>query len=1206
MRKTPHRQWQFWIDRGGTFTDIVAIDPAGVVHTRKLLSENPEHYEDAALQGIRDFLGLGSDAPIPADAIAAVKMGTTVATNALLTRSGEPTALVTTKGHGDALRIAYQNRPDIFAREIKLPEMLYSDVVEIAERVNAEGEILIPLDERATHKALQVLYDEGICACAICFMHGYKYPDHERRVADIARKIGFTQVSVSHEVSPLIRFVGRGDTTVVDAYLSPVLHRYIDHVAGALGGVRLLFMQSNGGLVAAKKFAGKDAILSGPAGGVVGAVRTAAAEGFDKIIGFDMGGTSTDVCHYAGELERSHESIVAGVRVCVPMMAIHTVAAGGGSILTAEAGRLRVGPESAGAVPGPACYRRGGPLTITDCNLILGKLDPAFFPNIFGQNGDAALDLAAAQVRARVLADSLGIDDVRELVHGGISIAVENMARAIASITTARGVDVADYTLCCFGGAGAQHACLVADSLGVRRVLIHPYAGVLSAYGMGLAEILWLHEQAIEAPLVEGIGGRLNAAFTRLDAKGRAALASEAKGAITARYRIQLRYEGTDSTLDLSYDPAHTLRQLIEHFEVTYEARYGFSESDRTIVVQSLSLELGLAEANYEDAHALAAGPVADAMELAAEATLYGFDAVQHSACEHQVRRYMRAHIMPGQCIDGPALIIEPNSTIVIEAGWQMRMRDSGALVLERMVALGDAHPGGATLDPVRLEIFNNRFMAIAEHMGVLLQKTAHSVNMKERLDFSCALFDGNGALVANAPHVPVHLGSMGASVVAVIEEMRGDMCEGDVYVLNDPYRGGTHLPDITVVRPVFNEHGVERFYVAARGHHADIGGITPGSMPPDSTTLGEEGLLIRVQKLIDRGRFCEHAMRNLLASGVYPARNIEECLADLRAQAAATAAGAAALEALVAREGIEVVEAYMSHVQNNAETAVRERIDELVDGTFKVPLEGGGIIALTIRVDHAARSACIDFSGSSGVLKSNLNAPAAVARAAVLYVFRCLVDRPIPLNEGCLRPLEIILPEHSVLNPVPPAAVVGGNVETSQAVVDALYGALGLMAASQGTMNNLTFGDAVSQYYETICGGTGAGPDFAGQSAVQSHMTNSRLTDPEVLESRFPVLVEYFAIRQGSGGVGAYTGGDGVIRRLRFLKSMEAAILSSRRTSAPHGLAGGADGAMGDNRLIYTDGAIEPLAAAVRIRVEPGQAIEIRTPGGGGYGKIS
>jgi 5-oxoprolinase (ATP-hydrolysing) len=1201
--------WQFWIDRGGTFTDVVARTPDGALVTKKLLSENPERYRDAAIEGIRAILGLGPDAPLPSQAIDAVKMGTTVATNALLERKGERTLLVITKGFGDALRIGYQNRPKLFARHIVLPALLYERVVEIEERISASGEVLMPLDLEAARAALQSALDAGIRAAAIVFMHGYRFPEHERRVADLAREVGFTQVSASHRVSPLMKLVSRGDTAVVDAYLSPILKRYVDQVASELGGVRLLFMQSNGGLADARRFAGKDAILSGPAGGIVGAARTAERGGFGKIIGFDMGGTSTDVSHYAGEFERSFETLVAGVRMRAPMMIINTVAAGGGSICSFDGARYRVGPESAAANPGPACYRRGGPLTVTDCNLMLGRLQPDYFPALFGPSGAEKLDRTVVEEKFAALADEIArtTGDRRRpeaVAAGFLKIAVENMANAIKQISIERGYDVTEYTLCCFGGAGGQHACLVADALGMKRVYIHPLAGVLSAYGMGLADLRTLKEQAVEARLAPALMPELAATLDRLAAEGSAEMRAQGihEGRITVLKKAHVKYEGTDSPLVVAHG---ALDEVILAFEAAHRQRYGFVMEEKPLVVEAVSAEIVGATDTAED-QVYDMPPSPGLPQPLARVALFTEGALREAPV------FDRDALRPGQALDGPAIIAEATATTVIEPGWRARLDRRRYLVLERVTPPQRRAAVGTGVDPVMLEVFNNLFMAIAEEMGVALQNTAYSVNIKERLDFSCALFDRTGSLIANAPHLPVHLGSMGESVRTIIRSRgagadRRGMKRGDVYVLNAPYNGGTHLPDVTVIMPVFAADPAAdavHFYVASRGHQADIGGTTPGSMPPDSTSVEEEGVLIDDFLLVDAGRFRETETVALLESGRYPARNAMQNIADLKAQVAACAKGGEELNRMVGHFGRDVVEAYMRHVQDNAAEQVRRAIDRLGDGAFAYGMDDGGVVKVRVTIDRANRRATIDFTGTSPERPTNFNAPTAVCMAAVLYVFRTLVDDDIPLNGGCLAPLDIVIPPGSMLSPRYPAAVVGGNVETSQCITDALYGALGTMAAAQGTMNNFTFGNARHQYYETICGGSGAGPGFDGADAVHTHMTSTRLTDAEVLEWRYPVLVESFSIRRGSGGDGRWKGGDGVVRRIRFREAVTAAILATRRTVAPFGLMGGAPGALGRNWVERANGTRVEFGGTHKIDMGPGDVYVIETPGGGGYGK--
>ncbi|HEY4345631.1 MAG TPA: hydantoinase B/oxoprolinase family protein [Parvibaculum sp.] len=1188
-------RWDFWIDRGGTFTDIVARAPGGRLIAHKLLSENPGRYEDAALQGIRDLLGLPENAPLSSACIGAVKMGTTVATNALLERKGERVLFLTTKGFADALRIGYQNRPHLFRLKIEKPDMLFESSVEVSERLTTEGDVLTPFDEEETRHTLATAYANGIRAVAICFMHGYRYPAHEEIAARIAQEIGFTQISASHLVSPLMKFVSRGDTTVVDAYLSPILRRYVDRVSSALGAeTRLFFMQSSGGLTDASLFEGKDAILSGPAGGVVGAVETARLAGLPRIIGFDMGGTSTDVCHYDGELERSFETEVAGVRMRAPMMQIHTVAAGGGSILHFDNMRLRVGPDSAGANPGPAAYRLGGPLTVTDANVMVGKLMPNFFPRVFGPAADEMLDAEAVRARFAALATEIGRPP-EETAEGFIRIAVENMAQAIKKISVQRGHDVTGYALACFGGAGGQHACLVAGALGMSRVFFHPLSGVLSAYGMGLADIRAIRERAIEAALDEAGLAIVAEAIAALGAEARAEVERQdiAAAGIALLPRLHLRYAGTDTALIIDHGPLAMIRA---NFEAAHRKRFGFIAEEKPVIIEAVSVE-----AVGKDANIVEEPDSAAQSRITPEPTLITSIFTEGAWRDAPVHR--REALAPGNALTGPAIIIEPHQTIVIEPGWSAEVTPLNHILLTRHEAKYRAHAIGTEADPVMLEIFNNLFMSIAEQMGFTLEKTAYSVNIKERLDFSCAVFDRSGGLVANAPHMPVHLGSMGASVRTVIEQ-NADMNPGDVFVLNAPYNGGTHLPDVTVVAPVYDETNTTRlFYVAARGHQADIGGISPGSMPAHSTTVEEEGILIDNFRLVERGHFREAEMRALLSSGRWPARNPDQNIADLRAEIAACEKGAHELRKMVRDFGLDVVEAYMRHVQDNAEESVRRVIGKLKDASFEQEMDDGSVIRVKVTVNHESRSAKIDFTGTSVELKSNLNAPSAVARAAVLYVFRCMVDDDIPLNEGCLKPLDIVIPEGSMLAPRYPAAVVGGNVETSQAVTDALFGAFGVMASAQGTMNNLTFGNDKYQYYETICGGAGAGPAFDGADAVHTHMTNSRLTDPEILEWRFPVILESFSIRRGSGGKGTHKGGDGATRTIRFREKMSVSILSTHRIIAPFGLNGGGDAAPGKNSIRHADRHVEKLAGSAQRELEAGDAIIIETPGGGAFG---
>ncbi len=1368
-------KWDFWIDRGGTFTDVVARDPDGRIRVAKLLSENPA-YADAAIAGIRRLIGVADGAPIPPDTIAAVKMGTTVATNALLERKGDRTVLLITHGFRDALRIGYQARPEIFAKKIVKPEMLYERVVEVAERVRADGTVEAAPDLAAVRRDLQAAWDAGIRSAAIVFMHAWRYPEHERQVAALARAMGFPQVSVSHEVSPLIKLVGRGDTTVVDAYLSPILRRYVDRVARELGsssnsavfvpspqrgegqgeGVpsdpdasapphpalradlsptgrgdrsanaeasspRLMFMQSSGGLTAANLFQGKDAILSGPAGGVVAAVETAWRAGFAKVIGFDMGGTSTDVSHYDGDYERAFETEVAGVRMRAPMMRIHTVAAGGGSILKYAQGRYQVGPDSAGADPGPACYRRGGPLTVTDANVMVGKLKPAFFPHVFGAGGDAPLDAGAVHARFAALTSEIGDGrSAEEIADGFLHIAVENMANAIKKISVQRGYDVTEYALNCFGGAGGQHACKVADTLGIRTVLIHPHSGVLSAYGMGLADIRATRNRAVMAPVEPGIAARLAALAAELADEAAAEL--EAQGVsnseVTIIVRAHLRYDGTDTPIPVTVmerrrdsspspsfsrladarqekEPSPTkgegtypraadvpsppvgeggsplrasaslgdpgegvsepallpLPEMIATFEAAHRKQFGFVFEDKAIVAESLEVEAVGGGADIAEAEQ----PLADDEPAAHSQTR-----VYTGGAWHATRVFLRADLKPGHAVAGPALVIEPHQTIMVEPGWQATVTAADAVVLARVAALPKRAAIGTEADPVMLEVFNNLFMSIAEQMGVVLQNTAYSVNIKERLDFSCAVFDGDGRLIANAPHMPVHLGSMDRSVETIIRLNEGDIHPGDVFALNAPYNGGTHLPDITVCTPVFAQEaestegatgkksGVSPhpsrlatlapqdegaslrphpeaaakppskdeagpspkilFWVASRGHHADVGGTAPGSMTPRARTVDEEGVLIDNLRLVERGRLREAELMDVLTGHRWPARNPAQNVADLRAQIAANEKGVQEVRRMVEHFGLDVVTAYMGHVQDNAAESVRRVISALHNSEFAVETDQGATIRVKITVDRDRREATVDFTGTSTEQKTNFNAPEPVTRAAVLYCFRVMVEGDIPMNAGCLRPINIVIPENSMLSPRYPAAVVAGNVETSQAVTDCLFGALGALASAQGTMNNLTFGNDRYQYYETICSGAPAGTlsdgsGFDGADGVHTHMTNSRLTDPEILEFRFPVLLEDFHIRKDSGGKGKWHAGNGTERTLRFLEEMDCAILSSHRQVPPHGLMGGEAGALGLTRVRRAGGSIETLSGCDQTRLKPGDAVIVTTPTGGGYG---
>ncbi len=1192
-------KWDFWIDRGGTFTDVVARDPEGHVRAHKLLSENPESYADAAVQGIRDLMGVARGEKVPAQRIATVKMGTTVATNALLERKGDRTLLVITQGFRDALEIGYQARPKLFDRHIVKPELLYERVVEVAERVTAEGEVLTPLDLEGARAGMQAAFDAGIRAVAICFMHGYRFTEHEKAVAKLGRDIGFTQVSVSHETSPLMKLVGRGDTTVVDAYLSPILRRYVDQVAKELGtkgtGCRLMFMQSSGGLTAAELFQGKDAILSGPAGGVVGMVETGRMAGLKKLIGFDMGGTSTDVAHYDGAFERAFETEVAGVRMRAPMMRIHTVAAGGGSILHFDGARFRVGPDSAGANPGPACYRRGGPLAVTDANVMLGKINPDYFPRVFGPKGDEALDAGAVTARFEAMAHDIGDGrSPQEVAEGFVRIAVENMANAIKKISVQRGYDITAYALNCFGGAGAQHACMIADTLGMKTVFIHPLAGVLSAYGMGLADIRANRQQAVEKPLGAKAMGEVKAVIKRLKAETLSELKQQgiAARAASTFARLHLRYAGTDTALIVDFA---TPEKMQKAFEKAHRAQFGFVTPEKAIMVEAVSVE---AVGGGSRAHERSAKLTEEQPKPLARTKIFAGGKWRKAPVHH------RDKLKPGQRVKGPALIVEAHNTTVVEDGWGAELTARKHLVLRRVKALPKRVAIGTKADPVMLEVFNNLFMSIAEQMGVTLEKTAYSVNIKERLDFSCAVFDQDGQLIANAPHMPVHLGSMDRSVETIIAG-NPHMKPGDVYVLNAPYNGGTHLPDITVVTPVFSDdRKAILFYVASRGHHADVGGMAPGSMTPRATSIEEEGIVIDNFKMVDRGRFREKALHDILTAGPWPCRNPAQNIADLKAQVAANEKGVQEMRKMVDQFGLKVVKAYMRHVQDNAEESVRRVIDALKTCAFAYEMDQGTVIKVKISVDKKTRSAKVDFTGTSRQQPTNFNAPRPVTRAAVLYVFRCMVADNIPMNAGCLKPIEIVIPEDCMLAPKYPAAVVAGNVEVSQAVTDTLFGALGALAAAQGTMNNFNFGNARYQYYETICGGSGAGPDHDGTSAVHTHMTNTRLTDPEILEFRYPVLLESFSVRRGSGGKGRFSGGDGTLRTVVFREKMDVSLLTGHRQVPPFGLAGGYPGEVGENWCRRADGRNERLEGCDQTVVEAGDAIIIKTPSGGGYGK--
>ena len=1196
-----HRE--FWIDRGGTFTDIISRNPDGTITSHKLLSDNPERYQDAVVQGIEDILHhFVVDLP-PVGAIKTIKMGTTVATNALLERRGERVVLAITEGFADALRIGYQNRPEIFALNIILPAPLYESVIEIKERINAQGKVLHNLEENQVKQQLQEAYRQGFRTIAIVLMHGYRYTQHEKKIKQIAQDIGFTQISVSHEVAPVMKLIVRGDTTVVDAYLSPVLQNYIYGLQKKLANVPLFFMQSSGGLANAALFHGKDSIFSGPAGGVVGMVNTSKMAGFDKVIGFDMGGTSTDVSHFNGEYERIYSCEISGVRLHTPMMLINTIAAGGGSILHFDAQRFVVGPDSAGANPGPTCYRRGGPLTITDCNVLLGKIQAEFFPKVFGPQGNEAIDTESVRNSFQVLCDQINKEigtqfSVEQIADGYLNVAVENMANAIKKISVQRGYEVALYLLNCFGGASGQHACLVADKLAMNTILIHPLAGVLSAYGMSFADISVFREQTIEKPLANSIKSTLKKLFVNLERDACEELKQQqvlTEDFLTIR-RAHLRYEGSDTTLAVPYGK---LLEMRNSFADLHRQTFGFVSSKVQLIIAAVSVEVMI--------HSQPISGTEQARQTSrSQADIPKLKTVKiftHNEFYH-APVYERDQLLVGDLIKGCAIICESNTTTIVEPGWQVEVCNKKHLLLTRYQPLAKRTLIKTEVNPIMLEIFNNYFMSIAEQMGEVLQKTANSVNIKERLDFSCAIFDEQGELIANAPHIPVHLGSMSESVKELIKNKVSSMRPQDVYILNDPYHGGTHLPDITVITPVFDARGEQLlFLVGSRGHHTDVGGITPGSIPADSKSIHEEGILINQFKMVDRGHFLEKELVKLLTNAAYPARNPRQNIEDIKAQVAANNCGIHGLLNLVEQYGIDVVHAYMRHIRANAALSVKKVLPLLTAGSFSYALDDGSVIHVAIDIDKDKQQAKIDFTGSAAQHPGNFNAPTAVCKAAILYVMRCLIQEKIPLNNGCFEPLEIIIPPNSILNPKYPAAVVAGNVETSQYIVDVLLGALGVVAASQGTCNNVTFGNKKYQYYETICGGSGAGPDFNGTSAVHTHMTNTRLTDPEILEWRFPIILEQFSIRAHSGGKGKHTGGDGVIRRLRFLEPMTVNIISSHRVTKPYGLQGGEAGKAGQNSVQRVNGTIESYGGCARIEMQAGDVLIIETPGGGGFG---
>ncbi len=1240
-----NKKWSFWIDRGGTFTDIIARGPEGTLISKKLLSESGTSI-DSAVAGINEILKENSSSM---DEIGEIRMGTTLGTNALLERKGARTVLVTTQGFADIVRIGYQNRPDIFALEIILPEQLYESVIEFQERIHADGEIAQIANEGKLRAELKMALEAGAQSCAIALLHGYKYPKHEEIAARIAAEVGFKQISCSHDCAALMKYVSRTDTTLVDAYLTPLLRNYVDTLDAHLGkDKKLFFMQSNGGLCESAIFRGKDSILSGPAGGLIGAVKAAQQCGYEKLITFDMGGTSTDVAHYADEFDYVYDKEISGVRIRAPMMDIHTVAAGGGSILSFDGSRYRVGPESAGALPGPKSYRKGGPLSVTDANLLLGRIQPDHFPKIFGDDGKQALDKDSVEVSFEEIAREIS-EKTRnyrtpaEVAFGFLQIAVSKMANAIKHVSIQRGHDARECALVCFGGAGGQVACMIADELGIKNILIHPLAGLLSAYGIGHAD----RRIGKDIDINEDIS-TLSAHKLHADIEHTREVLSEAlakKGIATDDQELSvhalLRMEGSDYTLSV---PFAEIEDMVQTFQSKHLQRYGFSDNKRKVVLQSLAVQL-IGKTMPDEQLKYKPQKSSDTQRC----RLYS----RGLWCDARVIN--RSQIQPLIAIAGPAIIVESHTTTVVDLGWQAEILKDGSLSLSHTSeyyrpessedgvqtftsaedmekalsstgshrpistsgsqkparpasrkAHGGLQKGGnvSEADPVTLELFNNLFRFVAEQMGITLQNTSYSVNIKERLDFSCALFDGEGNLIANAPHMPVHLGSMGESVKNLIDTRLSSMKSGDVYATNDPYNGGTHLPDITVISPAFDESGKKvLFYVASRGHHADIGGISPGSMPSDSKTIDEEGVLFKQELLVRDGVFLEEELKTLLKSGPHPARNSHQNIADLKAQVAANTRGINEMKSLIADWGQDLVLQYLQHVQDNAAECMRRTIQQLNSGHFSCTMDDGSTISVNIQINKAKRTASIDFEGTTEQTQTNLNAPLAVTKAAVLYVFRTLIKDDIPLNAGCFVPLELKVPSGSLLNPDYPAAVVAGNVETSQVIVDTLYGALGIMAGAQGTMNNLSFGNDRYQYYETICGGTGAGDGFDGAGPVQSHMTNSRLTDPEVLETLFPVILEHFRHRPGSGGEGKYRGGDGAVRRIRFNEPMLASILSNRRTTAPHGLAGGQAAAPGRNFLTKPNGKTIELEACAKVQLQAGDCLEIETPGGGGFG---
>ncbi|XP_054270976.1 5-oxoprolinase-like [Macrosteles quadrilineatus] len=1246
-------KFKFAIDRGGTFTDIYAQCPNGKIRVMKLLSVDPDNYPDAPREGIRRILEeetgilMPSSEKIDGSLIEWIRMGTTVATNALLERKGERMALLVTKGFKDVLFIGNQARPKIFDLEIVMPGVLYEEVIEVDCRVipalddkcqlkhqyprvvGKTGEpflITKTLNENELLKQLAELRERGIKSLAVVLMHSYTCVEDELLVGKLADQSGFDHVSLSHQIMPMVRIVPRGFTACADAYLTPHIKKYVQGFASGfkdeLKGVNVLFMQSDGGLTPMDMFNGSRAVLSGPAGGVVGYAVT--TPGPDPVIGFDMGGTSTDVSRYAGTYEHVFESTTAGVTIQAPQLDVNTVAAGGGSCLFFRSGLFVVGPESAGAHPGPVCYCKGGPLTVTDANLVLGRLLPHYFPKIFGPEGKRPLDKDATVREFTKLTQEINkfletqkhspeLMTVEEVAMGFIRVANEAMCRPIRALTQAKGYDTQQHTLACFGGAGAQHACAVARALGMTRVAIHKYAGILSAFGMACADVV--QEAQVPAAktyqpdsfpyLDEQLTALAGQCASKLKAQG-----FSATQIVTEPY-LHLRYAGTDCALMCgpaqdSDSPATKHGDFEKTFLDRYQSEFGFTIPDRTIVVDDIRVRgigKSLTRPDYQ---------IEKAFEPPAVDTTTAVYFEGHGYTATPV--YLMSGLRGGHQIAGPAVIMDQLSTILVEPDCSASVTDSGDLIIH--IGSGQRKLIGTDLDPIQLSIFSHRFMSIAEQMGRVLQRTSISTNIKERLDFSCALFGPDGGLVSNAPHIPVHLGAMQETVQYQMKVVGDNFKEGDVILSNHPKAGGSHLPDLTVITPVFYKT-VDKpvFFVASRGHHADIGGITPGSMPPHSKSLQEEGATFKSFMLVKQGRFCEAEVTEaLMAPGKIPGssgtRNLKDNLSDLKAQIAANQKGINLMRELIDFYGLEVVQAYMGHIQHNAELAVRDMLRDIARATpghqltATEYLDDGSPISLTVTLDEQSGSAVCDFSGTGPEVWGNCNAPRAITLSALIYCLRCMVGRDVPLNQGCLNPVKTVIPVGSLLDPSDNAGVVGGNVQTSQRIVDVVFKAFKTCAASQGCMNNVTFGQEGWGYYETVAGGAGAGPDWHGRSGVHTHMTNTRITDPEVLEVRYPVELQRFSLRPGSGGGGRYRGGDGVIRELRFRASMTLSILTERRVFSPYGLEGGMPGAKGLNLMIKSDGRVIYLGSKTAINVEPGDVFQLLTPGGGGWGE--